>query len=388
MAAALARRGDAGTLRSTAALPSGGAPLADFASNDYLGLARDGAIARAFHAAELAADGAGAQRSGSTGSRLLSGASECADAFERFVADFHGREAALVFGSGHAASAAVLATLPSPADAVLYDELSHNSARFGLRAGRAAAALPFSHNDARDARGQIAALRAQRPGIEGILIAVESVYSMDGDEAPLAALAEVCLEDGRASLIVDEAHATGVLGAGGRGATDDLTAEHRAVVLAQVHTFGKAVGCAGAAVAGDAGTREFLANYAQPFVFSTAPPPFMVRLARRCYDALASPAGDALRERLSRNVALFRDLAPPGGLLPSRSPVQALLVPGAGRVVAAAAAIQGHGFDVRPIRAPTVAAGAERLRVVVHAHNTRDEVAGLAAAIRAALSSS
>ena len=384
MRAALARRESAGTLRTTTFAD---APLIDFASNDYLGIARDAAVAEAHLVEELRRHATEPRANGSTGSRLLSGACGAHDDFEAWLATFHGREGALLFGSGYAANAAALATLPQPGDLVLFDELSHNSSRFGLARGRQAASAAFAHNDAAAAARALAEFRENAGPGPSALVAVEAVYSMDGDEAPLAALADACLADGNACLVVDEAHATGLLGPGGRGACAALDAGLRAAVLAQVHTFGKAVGCHGAAVLGDAATREYLANYAQPFIYSTAPPPGASRLARRCYGAFAGPAGDARRAAVARLVDLFkRELGTRAArLVPSATPIQALLVPGAGRVQDAAAAIRDRGFDVRPIRAPTVPAGAERLRVILHAHNTEAEVRGLAAAIRDAV---
>ena len=272
--AALAKRAAEGTLRSTAVRTD---TLIDFASNDYLGVARDAAFAAAHFAAEAQRIDAAA---GSTGSRLLTGASREHDAFEAFAAQFHGRESALLFGSGYAANSAVAATLPLPSDTILFDERSHNSTRFGLQRSRASRQISWKHNDLHD-------LRIKLRDHDGALVFVEGIYSMDGDEAPLLDLAELCLEDGRAGLIVDEAHSTGILGDGGRGAVSTLPAPLRRAVVAQVHTFGKALGGHGAVVVCDEITREYLANYAQPFVYATAPPDSHSRLARRAYEAVA-----------------------------------------------------------------------------------------------------
>ena len=321
--AALAKRAAEGTLRSTAVRTE---TLIDFASNDYLGVARDASFAAAHFAAEAKRADAAA---GSTGSRLLTGASREHDAFEAFAAAFHERESALLFGSGYAANSAVAATLPLPNDTILFDERSHNSTRFGLKRSRASLQIPFTHNDLDDLRAKL------RDHDDGALVFVEGIYSMDGDEAPLLALAELCLEDGRAGLIVDEAHSTGILGDCGRGAVSTLPPQLRRAVVAQVHTFGKALGGHGAVVVCDATTREYLANYAQPFVYATAPPDSHSRLARRAYDAVA--AADDARRHLARLIDLFRAECDVGSLLlPSRTPIQAVLAPGADVVSRAA----------------------------------------------------
>ena len=371
--AALARREGEGTLRSTRAQPAG---LVDFASNDYLGLARNADFAAAHFREEA---GRADAQTGSGGSRLLTGASAAHDAFEAFAAAFHEREGALLFGSGYAANCAVSATLPLTNDAVLYDERSHNATRFGIKRSRAAS-MAFRHNDIADVAAK---LRDRREA--GALICVEGVYSMDGDEAPLQQLAELCLADGRAGLVVDEAHSTGILGPRGAGAVALLPSPLKRAVVAQVHTFGKALGGHGAVVCCDATTREYLANYAQPFIYATAPPASHARLARRAYDAVA--AVEPARRRLEELVDLFQAECAVPALLPSRTPIQAVLAPGAAAALRAAERVRSSGFDVRAIRAPTVLAGAERLRVVLHAFNTPEEVAGVARAVRAAVES-
>ena len=324
------KRAAEGTLRSTTVRTE---TLIDFASNDYLGVARDSSFAAAHFAAEARRAAAAA---GSTGSRLLTGASREHDAFEAFAAAFHGRESALLFGSGYAANSAVAATLPLPTDTILFDERSHNSTRFGLKRSRALTQISWKHNDLDD-------LRVKLRDHDGALVFVEGVYSMDGDEAPLLELAELCLEDGRAGLIVDEAHSTGILGDGGQGAVSTLPPQLRRAVVAQVHTFGKALGGPGAVVVCDEVTREYLANYAQPFVYATAPPDSHSRLARRAYEAVA--AADDARRHLAQLIDLFRAECDVGSLLlPSRTPIQAVLAPGAD-----VALLDRSGADVRTL---------------------------------------
>ncbi|KAJ8601213.1 hypothetical protein CTAYLR_003281 [Chrysophaeum taylorii] len=361
--------------------------LVDFASNDYLGIARDLEVQRAALFAELEETRTDHQANGSTGSRVLTGSAGAHDALEAWLADFHGAEAALLFASGYAANAGAMACLPGPEDAVLFDELSHSSTRFGISRGRQRVTATFKHNDLDDLERQLAILDAS-----ATFVCVESVYSMDGDRAPLEELAAVCAQS-NACLVVDEAHATGVVGPSGRGAVSELDPRLRKNVLCSVHTFGKAVGSHGAAVLGSRDLRTYLVNYAQTFVYATALPPAASRLARRCYESLAGSDGDLRRDRLDAVATALRDhlahlvRGAPGDitLLDSASPIHALVVPGADRVSAVAASARRQGFDVRPIRPPTVPEGADRLRIVAHAHNTVDEVEALAAVLFRAL---
>ncbi|CAM9948567.1 unnamed protein product, partial [Phaeothamnion confervicola] len=399
MAAALARRRKAGSLRELPCNEDSGQGSAsafdstearrhfeDFSSNDYLGLARCPKLLEAATAeARCWQDADGRRLIGSTGSRLISGDSAQAREFEAFLRGFHNRDAALLFASGYDANVGLLSSVPRPGDAVFLDELVHNSVVMGSRLGRQAKVFCFRHND----HGRVGSA----------LIAVESIYSMDGDAAPLAALLTAAATAG-AAVVVDEAHATGVLGAGGRGLLSALGLERHPALLASVHTFGKALGAHGAAVLGSATLRTYLCNYAWPLVYSTAPPPHALAAARCAYRRAAGADGEKRRRRvlaLSRlNVRAPAEAAgfglaavtapplPPHALVHGGgdSPIVAVLLPGNARVVHVAAALRGHGLDVRPIRAPTVPAGTERLRVCLHAHNSRRAVLSLAHHIR------
>lgn len=237
--------------------------LVDFASNDYLGLARDREIAASAIRGELSLL-TGKQLNGSTGSRLLTGCSAEHDEFEAWLAQFHGYETATLYSSGYAANSGTIACLPSEGDAVIFDELSHNSTRFGIRRGRQRWTRTFAHNDVNDLVRVLQSIHA-----ETTFVCVESLYSMDGDCAPLEEIAAVCVKEG-ACLVVDEAHATGVAGRGGRGMVDLLGPESRDAILCSIHTFGKALGCHGAAVLGSKILRDYLVNYSQPLIYSTA----------------------------------------------------------------------------------------------------------------------
>ena len=240
----------------------------DFASNDYLGLAGSTELR------QLVRDALDRGVAiGSGGSRLLRGNAPEHEALEHHAASFFGAEAALFMGSGYAANALLLGTLPQGGDLVVHDALIHAGVHEGMRLGRAARAS-FAHNDA-DAVAAIADWR--RAGGRGTpWIAVESLYSMDGDRAPLAALAALADAEG-AMLLVDEAHATGVFGPEGRGLAADLDGRSNVVTL---RTCGKALGCEGALVLGPATVRDFPVNRGRGFIFSTAPSPLMAAAVR------------------------------------------------------------------------------------------------------------
>ncbi|WP_439817000.1 8-amino-7-oxononanoate synthase [Zavarzinia sp. CC-PAN008] len=323
----------------------------DFASNDYLGLATSPRLG----AAVAAAIGRGVPV-GAAGSRLLRGNHPEHEALEEEAARLFGAPRALYFGSGYAANMAIFSALPQPGDLIVYDALSHASTREGIRAGRAEA-VAARHNDADDFAAQVSQWRAR--GGRGVpWLAVESLYSMDGDRAPLAELDAVARQhDG--VLVVDEAHATGVLGPGGLGLAAGLEHGPHLVVL---HTCGKALGASGALVTAATPLVDLLVNRARQFIFATAPSPLMaaaVREAlrilvdepqrRRQLDALVDHAGQLFAGRL--------------GVPPSGSQIIPVILGEDGRAVRAAQALRRAGFDCRAIRPPTVPEGTARLRV-------------------------
>jgi 8-amino-7-oxononanoate synthase len=242
--------------------------LIDFCSNDYLGFARSRTLMEKIRTSAAAP--------GSTGSRLISGNSMLCEDLERTIAEFHQAPAGLIFNSGFDANLGLLSSVARRGDTILYDELVHASIRDGIRLSFAKS-FPFSHNN-------IAHLEARLRRARGeLFVAVESVYSMDGDCAPLPDMANVCDQFG-AHLIIDEAHATGVFGPGGRGLVvqEDLAAR----VFARVHTFGKALGSHGAIVLGSAALRSYLINFARSFIYTTALPPHSLRSIRASYQFL------------------------------------------------------------------------------------------------------
>lgn len=322
----------------------------DFSSNDYLALAESRGLKDA--AAEALARGVPV---GSGGSRLLRGNHAEHEALEAEAAALFGAGAALYFSSGYAANATLLACLPQRGDLVVHDALIHASAHEGMKLGRAEVrAVP--HNDAGAIEAAIVGWRGE--GGKGTAwIVVESLYSMDGDQAPLADLIALADRHG-AMLLVDEAHATGVFGPGGLGLAAELEGRENVVTL---RTCGKALGCEGALVLGDRAVVDFLVNRGRGFIFSTAPSPLMAAV---CRTALTLLGDEDRRGRLSALTAeagrLFeRRLGVPA----TGSPILPIILGRDARAMSTAAALQAQGFDIRGIRPPTVPIGTARLRV-------------------------
>lgn len=341
---------------------------ADFSSNDYLALA----TAPRLRTAAAAALERGVAL-GSGGSRLLRGNDPEHEALEVEGARFFGSAAALFFGSGYAANTAMFAALPQAGDLLVYDALVHASAHDGMRLGRAdTVAAP--HNDADAVDSTIAAWRA-RGGTGTPWIAVESLYSMDGDRAPLADLAVVAERHG-AMLVIDEAHATGVWGERGRGLADALDGRDDVITL---KTFGKALGCEGALVCCSRLVRDFLVARARPFIFSTAPAPLAAAVARAALAILADEP--ERRARLHALIAHAGARLGPLGATVTGTQVMPLLVGDDRAALDLAAAVQRAGLDVRAIRPPTVPAGSARLRLSLTLHVGTADIDSLAEAV-------
>lgn len=322
----------------------------DFASNDYLGLAGSAEM-RAIVTAAL-------ERGvpvGAGGSRLLRGNHAEHEALEADAAAWAGSEAALYFSTGFAANGGIFAALPGAGDLVVYDELIHASAHDGMRLGRAAR-VSVDHNQA-DAVADAIGTWRRNGGTGRAWIAVESLYSMDGDRAPISELIAIADRED-AVLIVDEAHATGVFGAGGRGLAAPWEGRGNLVTL---RTCGKALGAEGALVCGSRALCDVLINRARGFIFSTAPSPLMAAAVRGSLDLLRRNP-DRL-DRLHTLVAHAHDRLVPLGALASGSPIMPIIIGDDARAMVIAATLQDRGFDVRGIRPPTVPAGTARLRL-------------------------
>jgi 8-amino-7-oxononanoate synthase len=338
----------------------------DFSSNDYLGLADSPELRAAVD--EALARGVAV---GSGGSRLLRGNDPEHEALEAEAAAFFGSEAALYFSSGFAANAALLATLPARGDLIVHDTLIHASAHEGMRLGRAER-KGVPHNDAAAFADAIRTWRATG-GTGRPWIAVESLYSMDGDTAPLDDLVAIADAE-EAFLLIDEAHATGVRGPDGRGLAAHLDGRENVITL---RTGGKALGCEGALVCAARPVIETLVNRARGFIFSTASSPLMA--------AALCAALRLLREQPERRARLHALIAHAAdvGLPATGTQIVPVILGEDGRAMAAATALQERGFDVRGIRPPTVPAGTARLRISLTLNATPADVTALAAAIGA-----
>ncbi|WP_267382676.1 MULTISPECIES: 8-amino-7-oxononanoate synthase [unclassified Sphingomonas] len=342
---------------------------ADFASNDYLALA--GAPRMRDAVAAALARGVSV---GSGGSRLLRGNDPEHEALEDEAARAFGAQAALFVSSGYAANLAIFASLPARGDLVVYDALIHASAHDGMRLGRAER-VAAAHNDVDAFADTIAAWR--RGGHTGRpWIAVESLYSMDGDRAPLADLAALAAREG-AMLIVDEAHATGVFGTGGCGLADGLHGRDDVVTL---HTLGKALGCEGALVCLPRVLRDILVNRARSFVFSTAPSPLMAAAAREALRCLADEP--ERRTALWQRVAHAETALARVGVAATGSQILPLVIGDDAATMRMASAIRAAGFDVRGIRPPTVPPGTARLRLSITLNVTPAQIDALADAMK------
>ena len=339
----------------------------DLSSNDYLGLATHPRLAARL-AEAVEQDGCG-----STGSRLLRGHRERFAAIEQRFAAFKGTERSLYFSSGYLANLAVLATLPEAGDVIYSDERNHASIIDGIRLSRAARVI-VPHGD-------VGALERRLAGHDAAgqrFVVIESLFSMDGDIAPLADYAAVCRRYG-ALLLVDEAHAVGIYGPGGSGLVRDCGVDDD--VLVSINTAGKALGVAGAFVAGPAWAVDYLQQRARPFVFSTAPPPALAAALDAALDVLA--AEPERRETLRARVRFLRARLERAGLARDAGASQIVpIVVGANEAaVALAAGLQRRGFDVRAIRPPTVPAGTARLRIAVNAQLAEDDLERFVAAL-------
>lgn len=322
------RRRARSLLRTTPWPPS--PPLTDFSSNDYLGLSRNRALQQRF----VGTLSSVAHSIGSTGSRLLNGNSAYALSLERYLASFHHAPAALLFNSGYDANVSLLSCLPQPDGAVIFDEYVHASMHDGIKLGRAKCARRFRHNDVEHLREILTELLTsvgdQPPICSTAVVAIEALYSMDGDVAPLEQIITVIEQfDGRAILIVDEAHSTGSYGPQGRGLLCALNLEQR--VFARLHTFGKAVGAHGAVVLGSPLLRDYLVNYARPLVYSTMMSYHGLIAVKCAYEHLAQQA-DQLQQKLWDLVNIFRSrvgtLDQDVSLLPAKSMIQGVVIPG------------------------------------------------------------
>ncbi len=345
----LEERKSQGLLRALGTTPG----MIDFCSNDYLGISTNKL---------LNTHVPGQENHGSGGSRVLSGNYPLIEEAEKMIAGFHKGEASLIFNSGYSANIGLLGCIAQKGDTILYDQYSHASIREGIRLSFAAA-HSFRHNDVNELE------KKMRQANGKIFVVTESVFSMDGHICPLEQLVSLC-ERFQAHLIIDEAHAIGVIGQRGEGLAQHLQLENR--ILARIYTFGKAPGCHGAAIVGSDRLRLFLVNFARSFVYTTALPEVAVRAIIAAYQVF--PTLTKERQSLTTLIEGFRQADLPYEKLDSVTPIQGVIIPGNEDVIQVAKSLQSARFDVRAIRYPTVARGRERLRINLHAFNSVDQL--------------
>ncbi len=337
--------------------------LVDFCSNDYLGFARSEKLKALVQEELLKYPG---YLNGSGGSRLLTGNTVYVEELEQQIAGFHEAEAGLIFNSGYDANLGLFASLLQRGDTIITDELIHACIIDGARLSYANRFI-FKHNDLDD-------LEKKLQNAKGIVyVAIESVYSMDGDLAPLHEIIQLTKKY-NANLIVDEAHATGVFGKG-LVQVSNLKNE----VFARTVTFGKAIGSHGAIVLGSHNLRNYLINFARSFIYTTTPTFHQLVTTKMAYQLLADSEKE--QKKLADSILLFKKEVQKKHkhqLIKSNSAIQSVLVPGNSNAKKLAAHLQNNGFDIRAILSPTVAVGMERLRICLHSYNTEEEIIQLA----------
>jgi 8-amino-7-oxononanoate synthase len=361
----LEQRKQNNALRSLA-LPS---TLIDFATNDYLGFSKSDVIFDATH--QLLVD-RNIKFNGATGSRLLTGNHILYQETEDFIADFHQVESALIFNSGYDANVGFFESVPQRGDVILYDELCHASIRDGIRLSNAKS-YKFEHNDLEDLEKLIQKNSSIFHLPSSIFIVIESVYSMDGDSPNLEELSTLC-EKYNCYLVVDEAHALGVFSDKGEGLIQSLGLQDK--VFARIMTFGKGLGCHGAAILGSQQLKDYLVNFARSFIYTTGLSPHSVATILIAYQQLTRKPLEL--EKLKSNIIYFNQQKQLLGIKPlfvySKSAIQCAIVSGNDKVKLLAQKLQQEGCDVKPILSPTVPEGQERLRFCLHSYNSESEI--------------
>ena len=343
--------------------------LIDFASNDYIGFAKSETIFNETHSYLVDNN---IIQNGATGSRLLSGNHKVYQEAENYIAKFHQVESALIFNSGYDANIGFFGAVPQRNDIILYDELSHASIRDGIQLSNAKS-YKFQHNDFEDLERLLLKLSTDNQQPTTIYIVTESVFSMDGDCPNLEEL--VLLSNNyNCNLVVDEAHALGVFGVFGEGLVQML--EIQDSIFARIVTFGKGLGCHGAAIIGSNELKNYLVNFARSFIYTTGLSPHSVATILVAYQYLET--GKKSLGILKENINHFNQEKNILGLKPlfvrSKSAIQSAIIPGNQTVKSIANQLQEKGFDVKAILSPTVPEGQERLRFCLHSYNSKEEI--------------
>ena len=348
--------------------------LIDFASNDYLGFAKRETLFNKTHQFLLDNN---CKVNGATGSRLLSGNHALYTITEEYIARFHQSESALIFNSGYDANIGFFSSVPQRNDVILYDELCHASIRDGIQMSNAKA-YKFGHNNFEELEKLIVKFQpttnSQNPTT--FYLVTESIFSMDGDSPNLEQLTTLS-EKHNCYLVIDEAHALGVFGDQGEGLVQSLGLEDK--VFARIVTFGKGLGCHGAAILGSAALKSYLVNFARSFIYTTGLSPHSVATILVGYQHLETEK-ETLK-KLKSNIIFFNQEKMHLGLKPlfvySKSAIQCAIIPGNEKVKSIANQLQQKGFDVKPILSPTVPEGQERLRFCLHSYNSENEISNV-----------
>ncbi|TCI93129.1 aminotransferase class I/II-fold pyridoxal phosphate-dependent enzyme [Tenacibaculum sp. M341] len=338
----------------------------DFYSNDYLGFSKSDEIFNQTH--QLLVD-QNITINGATGSRLISGNHSLYKETESLIAEFHNSEKAIIFNSGYDANLGFFSCVPQRGDIIVYDELSHASIRDGIQLSNAKA-YKFKHNNTEHLE-KVLKLHANNTTTQEIYVVTEAVFSMDGDHPDLEKIAELT-QKYNANLIVDEAHALGVFGNNGVGLTQKLQLEHK--VFARIVTFGKALGCHGAAILGSENLYSYLVNFARSFIYTTGLSPHSIATIQIAYKQLSNN----ITEELHTNIAFFlseiKRLQINHLFIPSNSSIHCCIISGNEKTKQIAQQIQNKGFNIKPILSPTVTEGKERLRFCLHIYNSHQQI--------------
>lgn len=347
--------------------------LVDFSSNDYLGFANSETLFNQTHAFLVTE---GLMINGATGSRLLSGNHSLYPIVEDLLCDFHKSSSALVFNSGYDANLGFFSAIPQRGDVILYDEYSHASIRDGIGMSLAKS-YKFKHNNLQDLKELIERFQDDN---QDIYIVTESVFSMDGDTPDLKTLVKIC-NTHQAYLIIDEAHALGVFGTHGCGLVQELELED--AIFARIMTFGKGLGCHGAAILGSHNLTQYLVNFARSFIYTTGLSPHALVTIKVGYETLKTTNALAtLKSNIEHFQSELKRLYLEPQFIASNSAIQSCIISGNKRVKSIALQLNNKGFDVKAILSPTVPKKQERLRFCLHAYNSKTEITNILEGLR------
>ncbi len=340
----------------------------DFSSNDYLGFAKNEEIFDQTHQYLVKNK---IKVNGATGSRLISGNHNLYNITESYIATFHQSEAALIFNSGYDANVGFFSAVPQRNDIILYDELCHASIRDGIQMSHAKA-YKFQHNDYEDLEQLLNKFLASNSQLPTIYIVTESVFSMDGDAPNMETLVQIS-EKFNALLVVDEAHSLGVFGEKGEGLVQSQNLQDQ--IFARIMTFGKGLGCHGAAILGSNSLKEYLVNFARSFIYTTGLSPHAVATIFIAYQNLNQSCE---LKKLKENINFFNQQKQLLGVKPlfvySKSAIHSAIIPGNEKVKNIASQLQEKGYEVKAILSPTVPEGQERLRFCLHSFNKEEDM--------------